>query len=407
MTQVWIGVVIIFFYFFGKQGGKSCTDCWALLLQEANAIKNIACILLRKTGRKILCSCKGSRILLRKTGRIIMKEYIAKVVDGKDLTEEEAKKAMEIMLSGEATQAQIAAFLTAMRMKGETLEELIGLASVLRDKAETITPKAENYVDLVGTGGDCTYTFNISTTSAFVVAAAGLPVAKHGNRSISSKSGAGDVLEALGVNIMAEPALVQKCVDEVGIGFMFAQLFNKSMKYVGQARKEMGVRTVFNILGPLANPSRAKNMVVGVYSPALTEKIAKAMSKLGVERGFVISGNDNMDEFTLSGTTTVSEINGDDVKTYEVTPEQFGLKRVSLEELRGGDGVQNAAITKAILSGEEKGAKRDIVLLNAGATLYIGGVADSIESGVKLAAETIDSGKAMKKLEELVRVSNS
>lgn len=336
-----------------------------------------------------------------------MKEYIAKVVDGKDLTEEEAKKAMEIMLSGEATQAQIAAFLTAMRMKGETLEELIGLESVLRDKAETITPKAENYVDLVGTGGDCTYTFNISTTSAFVVAAAGLPVAKHGNRSISSKSGAGDVLEALGVNIMAEPALVQKCVDEVGIGFMFAQLFNKSMKYVGQARKEMGVRTVFNILGPLANPSRAKNMVVGVYSPALTEKIAKAMSKLGVERGFVISGNDNMDEFTLSGTTTVSEINGDDVKTYEVTPEQFGLKRVSLEELRGGDGVQNAAITKAILSGEEKGAKRDIVLLNAGATIYIGGVADSIESGVKLAAETIDSGKAMKKLEELVRVSNS
>ena len=336
-----------------------------------------------------------------------MKEYIAKVVDGKDLTEEEAKKAMEIMLSGEATQAQIAAFLTAMRMKGETLEELIGLASVLRDKAETITPKAENYVDLVGTGGDCTYTFNISTTSAFVGAAAGLPVAKHGNRSISSKSGAGDVLEALGVNIMAEPALVQKCVDEVGIGFMFAQLFNKSMKYVGQARKEMGVRTVFNILGPLANPSRAKNMVVGVYSPALTEKIAKAMSKLGVECGFVISGNDNMDEFTLSGTTTVSEINGDDVKTYEVTPEQFGLKRVSLEELRGGDGVQNAAITKAILSGEEKGAKRDIVLLNAGATLYIGGVADSIESGVKLAAETIDSGKAMKKLEELVRVSNS
>ena len=312
-----------------------------------------------------------------------MKEYIAKAVDGKDLTQEEAKKAMEIMLSGEATQAQIAAFLTAMRMKGETLEELIGLASVLRDKAETITPKSENYVDLVGTGGDCTYTFNISTTSAFVAAAAGLPVAKHGNRSISSKSGAGDVLEALGVNIMAEPALVQKCVDE------------------------MGIRTVFNILGPLANPSRAKNMVVGVYSPALTEKIAKAMGRLGVERGFVISGNDNMDEFTLSGTTTVSEIDGENVKTYEVTPEQFGLKRASLEELRGGDGAQNAEITKAILSGKETGAKREIVLLNAGATLYIGGVAESIESGVKLAAETIDSGKAMKKLEELVRVSNS
>ena len=213
-----------------------------------------------------------------------IKEAIAKAADRIDLSEDEAKSVMEIMLSGEATQAQIAAFLTALRMKGETLDELVGLASVLRDKAETIAPEAENYVDLVGTGGDCTYTFNVSTTSAFVVAAAGLPVAKHGNRSISSRSGAGDVLEALGVNIMAEPELVKKCVDEVGIGFMFAQLFNKSMKYVGQARKEMGIRTVFNILGPLANPSRAKNMVVGVYSPKLTEQVAKAMARLGVER---------------------------------------------------------------------------------------------------------------------------
>ena len=225
-----------------------------------------------------------------------MKELIAKVVEGKDLTEEEAKKGMEILLSGEATQAQIGSFLTALRMKGETLEELVGFASVLRDKAETISPKVGNYVDLVGTGGDCTYTFNISTTSAFAVAAAGLPVAKHGNRSISSKSGAGDVLEELGVNIMAEPATVERCVNEAGIGFMFAQLFNKSMKYVGQARKEMGVRTVFNILGPLANPSRAKNMVVGVYSPMLTEVVAKAMARLGVERAFVVSGADNMDE---------------------------------------------------------------------------------------------------------------
>ena len=229
-----------------------------------------------------------------------MKEYIAKVVDGKDLTEEEARAAMKIMLEGEATQAQIASFLTALRMKGETLEELVGLASVLRDKAETISPDVENYVDLVGTGGDCTYTFNVSTTAAFVVAAAGLPVAKHGNRSISSKSGAGDVLEALGVNIMAEPELVQKCVEKVGIGFMFAQLFNKSMKYVGQARKEMGIRTVFNILGPLANPSRAKNMVVGVYDKKLTEKIAAAMSQLGVERALVVSGCDNMDEITMT-----------------------------------------------------------------------------------------------------------
>lgn len=336
-----------------------------------------------------------------------MKEYIAKVADGKDLTEAEAGAAMKIMLEGEATQAQIAAFLTALRMKGETLDELVGLASVLRDKAETISPKVTNYVDLVGTGGDCTYTFNVSTTSAFVVAAAGLPVAKHGNRSISSKSGAGDVLEALGVNIMAEPELVQKCVEEVGIGFMFAQLFNKSMKYVGQARKEMGIRTVFNILGPLANPSRAKNMVVGVYNPELTEKIAAAMSRLGVERAFVVSGCDNMDEITLSGATTVSEIKDGKVTTYQITPEQFGIKTASLEELKGGDGAENAEITKNILKGIEKGAKRDIVLLNAGATLYVGGVAESIEAGVKLAAEVIDSGKAYEKLEELVRVSNA
>ena len=335
-----------------------------------------------------------------------MKEYIELVAEGKDLTEEQAKAAMEILLSGEASQAQIGAFLMGLRMKGETLDELTGFAGVLRDKADTISPKVSNYVDLVGTGGDCTYTFNVSTTSAFVVAAAGLPVAKHGNRSISSKSGAGDVLEALGVNIMAEPAKVEACVEKAGIGFMFAQLFNKSMKYVGQARKEMGVRTVFNILGPLANPSRAKNMVVGVYSPELTEQVAKAMARLGVERAFVVSGADHMDEITLTGATTVSEIKDGEVTTFEITPEQFGLKSCSLSELQGGDGMENAKITKAILTGEEKGAKRDIVLLNAGATLYIGRVAESIAEGVKLAAETIDTGAAYKKLEELVTVSN-
>lgn len=335
-----------------------------------------------------------------------MKEIIAKAADGKNLTEEEAKKAMKLMLDGEATQAQIAAFLAVLRMKGETLDELVGFASVLRDKADTISPKVENYADFVGTGGDCTYTFNISTTAAFVVAAAGLPVAKHGNRSISSKSGAGDVLETLGVNIMAEPALVEHCVEEVGIGFMFAQLFNKSMKYVGQARSEMGIRTVFNILGPLANPSHAKRMVVGVYSPSLTEKIAAVMSRLGVERAFVVSGEDHMDEITLTGPTTVSEIKDGAVLTYQLTPEQFGMNRCTLEELRGGDSMENAEITKHILTGKETGAKRDIVLLNAGATLYIGGIAETIEAGIQLAAEAIDTGKAYDKLKELVRVSN-
>ncbi len=336
-----------------------------------------------------------------------MKEYIAKVAEGENLTEEEAKRAMDIMLSGDATQAQIAAFLALERVKGETLDELAGFAAVLRDKAETISPKVDNYIDLVGTGGDRTFTFNVSTTSAFVVAAAGLPVAKHGNRSISSKSGAGDVLEALGVNIMADPKKVEECVEKVGIGFMFAQLFNKSMRYVGQARSEMGIRTVFNILGPLANPSRAKNMVVGVYSPALTEKVATAMSRLGVERAYVVSGEDNMDEITLAGATTVSEIRDGAVTTFTIIPEQFGMKRVSLEELRGGNVEENAKITRTILDGTERGAKRDIVLLNAGATLYVGGVAESMEAGVKLAAEAIDSGAAAQKLKELVRVSNS
>ena len=336
-----------------------------------------------------------------------MKEILSKLVAGNDLTKEEAMKAQKMILSGEATQSQIACFLTALRMKGETLDEITGLAMVLRDKANTISPKVDNYVDFVGTGGDCTYSFNISTTSAFVVAAAGVPVAKHGNRSISSKSGAGDVLEALGVNISADPDVVEKCVEEVGIGFMFAPHFNPAMKYVGPVRKEMGIRTVFNILGPLSNPSRAKAMVVGVYSPSLTEVIAGTMANLDVKRGFVVSGEDNMDEFTLTGPSTVSEIKDGKVETYEITPEQFGLKRCKIEDLQGGDGTVNAQITKDILSGKERGAKREIVLLNAGAALYIGGKAESIEEGIRIAGETIDSGKAMETLEAMVKATNA
>lgn len=335
-----------------------------------------------------------------------MKEILNKLASGKDLTKEEAMKAQELILTGEATEAQIAGFLTALRMKGETLDEITGLATVLRDKANTISPNLPNYVDFVGTGGDCTYSFNISTTSAFVVAAAGVPVAKHGNRSISSKSGAGDVLEALGVNISADLPVVQKCVEEVGIGFMFAPHFNPTMKYVGPVRSQLGFRTVFNILGPLSNPSRAKAMLVGVYDPKLTTVIAGAMMNMGVERAFVVSGCDNMDEITLTGPTTVSEIKNQEVTTYTVTPEQFGFSRCELSDLQGGDGTVNAQITKDILSGRVKGAKRDIVLLNAGAALYIGGKAESIKEGIQIAAETIDSGKAMKVLEDLVAATN-
>ena len=335
-----------------------------------------------------------------------MKEILAKLVAGNDLSVEEAKKAQEIILTGQATDAQIAAFLTALRMKGETIDEITGLASVLRDKANTIAPKVDKHVDLVGTGGDCTYSFNISTTSAFVVAAAGLPVAKHGNRSISSKSGAGDVLEALGVNISADPDVVSRCVETVGIGFMFAPHFNPAMKYVGKVRKELGFRTVFNTLGPLSNPSRAKAMVVGVYDKNLTETIANAMMNMGVERALVVSGNDNMDEITLTGATTISEIKDNTVNTYTVTPEQFGFETVELKEIQGGDGKVNAQITKDILSGKEKGAKRNIVFLNAGATLYAGGMCSSIEEGIKLAEKTIDSGKAASIIDALVEASN-
>lgn len=335
-----------------------------------------------------------------------LKGILAKLSEGKDLTKDEAMYTQDMILTGQATEAQIACILTALKMKGETLDEITGFAAVLRDKANTISPDVDNYVDLVGTGGDCTYSFNISTTSAFVVAASGLPVAKHGNRSISSKSGAGDVLEALGVNIAADPDVVKKCVEDVGIGFMFAPHFNPAMKYVGKVRKDLGFRTIFNILGPLSNPSRAKAMVVGVYTSKLTDVIAKAMMNIGVERAFVVSGCDNMDEITLTGGTTISEIKDGRVNTFTVTPEQFGFKRCGLDELQGGDGTVNAGITKDILSGKEKGAKRDIVILNAGATLYVGGMADSIQAGIRLAQETIDSGKALKTLEALVNASN-
>lgn len=336
-----------------------------------------------------------------------MKAAIEKVVEGKNLTEKEARETMNDMLSGAATQAQLGAFLTALRMKGETLDEMVGFASVLKEKAEHIAPKALGYVDLVGTGGDGTFTFNISTTAAFAAAGAGLPIAKHGNRSISSKSGAGDVLEALGVNITAEPRVVEQCVEKAGLGFMFAQSFNKSMKYVGQARKEMGIRSVFNVLGPLANPSDAKSMVVGVYDPKLTDLIAHAMNRLGVMRAMVVSGEDHMDEITLTGKTRVSEIKNGEVLTYDICPEDFGMERSGLEELKGGDGKKNAEITVNILKGMEQGTKRNIVLLNAAAALYVGGKAADLQEGIRLAEKSIDSGNAYQVLERLVKLSNA
>lgn len=334
-----------------------------------------------------------------------MKEAIKKVVAGENLTTDEAKEVMRAMLSGEATQAQIGSFLTALRIKGETIDEIVGCATVMQELAEHVKPKtAIPYIDFVGTGGDGANTFNISTTSAFVAAGAGVPIAKHGNRAISSKSGAADVLEALGINIMLEAEMVEECIEKVGMGFMFAQIFNKAMKNVGQARSDMGIRTIFNILGPISNPSNAKGALIGVYSDRLTEPLAKAMHAMGVERGIVACGNSCMDEITVAGSTQISEIKDDEVRTYIVKPENFGMKTVSVEDIRGGDCDENAKITRAVLSGE-KGPKRDIVLLNAGAAIYVAGLADSIPEGIKKAEESVDTGAAMKVLEDLIDIS--
>ena len=329
-----------------------------------------------------------------------MKEILSKLVDGNNLTKEETMHAQELILTGQVTPAQIACFLTALRMKGETLDEITGLASVLRDKAQTIAPKVDNYVDFVGTGGDCTYSFNISTTSAFVVAAAGVPVAKHGNRSISSKSGAGDVLEALGVNISADPQIVEKCVEEAGIGFMFAPHFNPAMKYVGPIRKELGIRTVFNILGPLSNPAGANMELMGVYDQSLVEPLAQVMANLGVVRGMVVYGQDKLDEISMCAATSVCEIKDGKFISYEITPEQFGYERCEKGALTGGTPEENAKITMEILSGADKGPKRQAVCLNAGAAIYIAGKADTIEAGIRKAEQIIGEGLALKKLEQ-------
>lgn len=337
---------------------------------------------------------------------ITMKQAIDKVVRGNDLTRGEAEEVMSIMLGGEATQAQLGSFLTTLRLKGETIDEIVGCATVMQAKAEHVAPHVQgNYIDLVGTGGDGTNTFNISTTSAFVAAAAGVPVAKHGNRAISSKSGAADVLEALGVNIMLEAPMVQSCIEEVGIGFMFAQIFNKSMKNVGQARNDMGIRTIFNILGPISNPSNAKAALIGMFSPDLTEPIARAMQEMGVERAMVVSGCDGMDEITLTGKTTVAEIKDGTVSCYELDPVDYGFEYVTSDELKGGQGSENAEFTKEILKGE-LGAKRNVVLLNAGAAIYVGGRADSLAEGIELAKTVIDKGLALNKLNELVEFTN-
>ena len=334
----------------------------------------------------------------------MIKEGIKLSVEGNNLSEEQMTGAMRDIMEGNATDAQIGAFLTALRMKGETVEEITGAAKVMREKVAGI--KAPEYtVDTCGTGGDMSHTFNISTTTALIVAACGVPVAKHGNRSVSSSCGSADVLEALGIKIDLEPQKVEKCLAETGFGFMFAPLFHPAMKYAIGPRKEMGIRTVFNILGPLTNPAGAERQVLGVFSDKLTEPMAKVLGNLGVKHAFVVHGEDGLDEITNTDKTRITELKNSTIKTYFIAPEDFNLPKGRRDDLAGGNADNNALITIDILKGKT-GPRRDIVLMNAAAALMAGDRADNFNQGITAAAEAIDSGAALKKLEEIKEVSN-
>lgn len=333
-----------------------------------------------------------------------IQEAIANLIDAQHLSQAEMTGVMNQIMSGDATDAQIGAFLIALRIKGETEDEIAGAAAVMREKATPIATKHDVIVDTCGTGGDHSGTFNISTTAAFVTAGAGLCVAKHGNRAATSQSGSADVLKALGVNIEASPETISKCLDDVGIGFLFAVSLHGAMKYAIGPRREVGARTIFNALGPLTNPAGAKRQVIGVYSPSLTETLASVLGTLGSERAFIVHGSDGLDEITLTGPTRVSELKDGSVSTYNISPGDFGLAQASADGLKGGNADLNAEITRSILKGEE-GPRRDIVLLNAAAAIVAGGKAGDLNEGVKIAAEVIDAGKALEKLEGLKEAS--
>ena len=349
----------------------------------------------------------------------MIKKAIAKVVERQDLSEGEMIEVMDQIMSGGATTAQIGAFITALRMKGETVAEITGAARVMRERAtpirvgqgvldidrDDINLDLETILDVVGTGGDGTNTFNVSTTVAFVVSACGVKVAKHGNRSVSSACGSADVLESLGVNLDVTPEVVERSIAEIGIGFLFAPALHGAMKHAIGPRKEIGIRTIFNILGPLTNPAGADCQVMGVYKEELVEKLAGVLHNLGCRRGFVVHGRDGMDEITLTAETSVATVTRDGVALSVVRPEDFGLARCGMEELRGGDARGNAAIVSAVLAGE-LGPKRDIVLLNAAYGLMAAGKVAAVPDGLAMAAEAIDSGRALEQLRNLVRITS-
>lgn len=334
----------------------------------------------------------------------MIQEAIQKVLNGTNLDFDSAKKVMEEMMDGTATQAQMGGFLTAMRMKGETVEEITACATVMREKGVKINP-VRKVIDIVGTGGDEVGTFNISTTAAFIVAAGGVPVAKHGNRSVSSKSGAADVLEQLGANLNLTPEHTEHTLEKTGMCFMFAPSYHSSMKYAAPVRRELGVRTIFNVLGPLSNPAGATMQLMGVYDRKLVKPLAEVLSNLGVVRGVAVCGSDGLDEITLSGPTHVCEIRYGSLTAYDITPEQFGLTGCDLKELIGGTPAENARITRDIIEGKETGPKRDVVVLNAAMALYLGIDDCSIEDCIEKAQNLIDTGKAKEKLEEFVEAT--
>lgn len=334
----------------------------------------------------------------------MMKEAILQLAQKKNLTYETARSVMDEIMSGQATPVQTASYLTALAMKGETIDEITGSAAGMRDHCIRLLHDMD-VLEIVGTGGDGANSFNISTTASLVIAAAGVPVAKHGNRAASSKSGAADVLEALGVNISIPPERSAEILKKIGICFLFAQNYHIAMKYVAPIRRELGIRTVFNILGPLSNPAGANLELMGVYDKTLTEPLAQVMARLGVRRGMVVYGQDKLDEISVCAPTSVCEIRDGWFQSYEITPEQFGYERCQKSELTGGTPEENAAITRAILSGADRGPKRHAVCLNAGAALYLAGKAPTMEEGVRLAESVLDSGAAEQQLSLFVEES--
>jgi len=330
-----------------------------------------------------------------------MKQALSKVIEGESLTREEARQVMSTIMDGEATTSQIGALLAALRMKGETVQEIAGFAEVMREKSIRLNHRLSGVLDTCGTGGSGIHKFNVSTTSAIICASLGVPVAKHGNRAMSGKSGSADVLEELGVNIMLTHEQAAECLKNIGICFMFAQNYHPSMKYAAGPRRELGIRTVFNVLGPLTNPANAEHQLMGIYDRSKTELIAGVLRELGSKHALVVGSLDGLDEISICAPTQVSELKNGEIRTYEITPEELGLTRHSLEQVMGGEPAHNAKIVREVLGGAQ-GAYRDIVLINAAASLYAADRCEDLREGVQLAAQAIDSGAALSKLQELI-----